>query len=71
VAAAGAAVVVFSVVVAPDIRIVIKATAEESSDRFVGIAGYSAEQADVGVSQCHLRTATNAAADQHIYAEGR
>ena len=61
---------VFAVVVAFDTGIVVKTTSEECGDCFVCIAGDSTEQADISVGQRHLCAAANAAADQHIYAEG-
>ena len=68
-----AAVVIFTMVmlmmVTPDIGIVIQLTGQECGYSAIGTAGDTAVNRNAGLSQCHLSTAANAAADQHIDAQ--
>ena len=67
----GYAVVPLAVVLmmtALDIRIIRKRTGQESCDRVVRAALYSAKQADIRLRQRRLCAAADAAADQGIHA---
>jgi hypothetical protein len=48
------------------VRIVVECAAKQSLDSVVAIAGYTTVQLNTGRCQCHLRTASDAAADQDI-----
>ena len=66
-AAAAAARMTAVVMVAVYIRIVIKTAGDICTYSVIGRSGYTAEQLYPGLSQGHLRTASDAAADQYVY----
>ena len=51
-----------------DIRIIRKRTGQECRNGCICVSLYAAEQTDICLCQCHLRTATDAATDQGIHA---
>ena len=56
----------FAVVVAADVGIVIQIACQECFHSVVSIAGNAAVELDASLSQSHLSTAADAAADQNI-----
>ena len=57
--------------IAPHIGVIVQLAFNVSRNCRIRIAGNSAVQLNSGCRQCHLRTAANAAADQHICVQCR
>ena len=61
-----AAVMMFAMMITHHIGIISQLTGSQRLCRCIGITGNTAIQPDAGFSQCHLRTAADATADQRI-----
>ena len=66
-----AAGVAFAVVVATDVGVIIQVACQECLHSIVSITGNAAVELDASLSQSHLGTAADAAADQHINAAAK
>ena len=62
----GSSMVMVSVVITLHIRIVCKCSCQISFNRFICISRYASKQTDTCLSKCHLSTASNTTANQHI-----
>ena len=65
-AAVVAAGVAFAVMVAADVGIVIQVACQECFYSVICVTGNAAVELDAGLSQCHLGTTADAAADQNV-----
>ena len=65
-AAVVAAGVAFAVVVAANVGIIVQVASQECFYSIIGIAGNAAVELDASLSQSHLCTAADTAADQNI-----
>ena len=62
-----AAGMTFAMMIAADIGVECQRSADQSIDSIIGIARYTAEEADTSLCKSHLCTAANTAADECIY----